>query len=507
MAALFIVAGIVWQVGGWFDLHEWLHDTIGKFEWFNLDELLMGIMFFGFAGFVYSNRRIRDLTREAARRRKAEHETRWIARHDVLTQLPNRQFIEDYVADHRASSPDESLCPPLTAFKIDIHGLKKVNDLAGRSAGDAFLVEMAARLTRAYPGALTARFGGDEFLLLFSGTLARPADIIARALIDAVSAPFPVGQTGVEPGASIGHACWPSEVDDIGMLLHAADIAMHAAADTGPGAIRAFDAVLGAEASRRVKAEQELRAAIRTGEVQPWFQPLVDLESGQVIGFEALARWVKPDGGIISPAQFIPLAEETGMIVEMSEHLLRAACREAAGWPAGVSLSFNISPLQLGDQLLGLRIIQVLAETGLTPNRLEIEITESAFIGDTATAIGVIADLHRAGVRIALDDFGTGYSSMSQLANLTVHKIKIDRSFIADCMSDGRQMSIVKAILSLSQSLGLRTTAEGLEKDAQVAGLRALGCDIGQGYVFGKAMPAAEARALVCQPQEKRLRA
>ena len=326
--------------------------------------------------------------------------------------------------------------------------------------------------------------------MLIPGKLHGTADAVAHRIIGAISTPMEIDGTSCEVGACVGIAHYPGDVEDTAALLRAADLAMYQAKRAGRNGARAYDSSLQDAASERSEQERELRLALRNKSIQPFFQPLVDLETGRIQGFEALARWTKPNGVSVPPSDFIKLAEELGLIVELSDQLLRMACQEAVRWPADIQLSFNISPAQLTDSLLGLRILKILGETGLLPSRLEIEITEGTFVRDTATALIIIRDLKRAGIRIALDDFGTGYSSMSQLASLSIDKIKIDRSFVAGSSNDERQMNIVKAIISLSRSLGLKTTAEGIEERSQLADMKALGCETGQGYLFGKAMPA-----------------
>lgn len=245
--------------------------------------------------------------------------------------------------------------------------------------------------------------------------------------------------------------------------------------------------------AERASLETKLRGAIQNKAIKPHYQPLIDLRSGRVCGFEALARWTDEDGMHIPPPVFIGIAEETGMITELFENLLTQACSDALAWPDHVRLSFNVSPVQMEDKLLASRILKVLAASRLPARRLEVEITENALIQDPAIAAHILDELHEAGVQIALDDFGTGYSSLAQLARYRFDKIKIDKGFIATCREDEKQEKIVRAMLALGKSLNIKTTAEGVEEHAQLTYLLQLGCDIGQGYLFGKAMPAAEA--------------
>tara|TARA_R110002124_G_scaffold144122_15_gene309066 strand:+ start:16881 stop:17738 length:858 start_codon:yes stop_codon:yes gene_type:complete len=258
-----------------------------------------------------------------------------------------------------------------------------------------------------------------------------------------------------------------------------------------------FDPAMLEYMTGRAQMEQALRIAVRRQEIVPYYQPLLNLVDGKLIGFEALARWQRENGEFTPPDVFIALAEDAGVITELSESLLRQACTEAQNWPNDTILAFNISPTQLTDRLLGLRIVQILAETGLSPHRLEIEIIESALVRDTETAIMIVADLHNAGIRVALDDFGTGFSSLSQLGTLSFDKIKIDRSFISDSEHDVKRRKIVNAIVNLGRGLGIETTAEGIETLEQYALMKEMGCSSGQGYLFSKARPASEVQALI----------
>lgn len=495
--ALVVLCALLWALMAQLDASEWLHETLDSIEEFEGDELILALMLAGFAGMTYSIRRAADLWAEVKRRQAAETEARWIARHDVLTRLPNRRFVERHLKERAGNRA------PLVAYAIDLDGFKKVNDLMGHHGGDALLTVVADRLGRLDPDALVARVGGDEFVVLREGTaagagvtLVDPLDF-GRGLIAALSAPIDLDGNAAEVGASVGVAAYPDDCDQLGDLLQRADIAMYAAKRGGRNRAVRFDGALEAAAVARAREEAALRQAIRDGEIVPHFQPLIDLASGRVHGFEALARWRRRDGSMVPPDRFVPLAEEIGLIVELSDALLAQACRAATAWPLGVSLSFNISPTQLTDHLLGLRVARVLGETGLSPQRLIIEITETGLVRDRDAALRIIADLKAAGVRVSLDDFGIGYSSLSHLANLAVDEIKIDRSFVAECLSDPRQMKIITAIVALGRGLGLRTTAEGVEDPDQLERLRLVGCDTGQGFLFGAAIPADETLALI----------
>lgn len=279
--------------------------------------------------------------------------------------------------------------------------------------------------------------------------------------------------------------------------MRRADLALYRAKAEGRSLIRFFEAAMDRHVERRAHIERDLRAAIADGTVAVHYQPLVSLEGNRIVGFEALARWSSPDLGSIAPSVFIAVAEECGLILELGDQMLRSACREAVRWPIDLTLAFNISPIQLRDPALGLRILSILGETGLNPHRLELEITESALIGDAELALEAIDALRGAGVHIALDDFGTGYATMSQLLSLRFDKIKIDKSFVDGLGSDPQSDVIVRATIGLAKGLGLTTTAEGIESPDQLASLRGHGCDQGQGYLFGRAIAAGDIPALL----------
>lgn len=494
LGAIFIV---LWGLLSRFNVSEWLHETLDSFEHFQGDEVILAVTVTGFAGLIFATRRAVDLWAEVKRRQAAELEARWIARHDVLTRLPNRRFVERHLKDR---GDDRS---PIVAYAIDLDGFKKVNDLMGHHGGDALLAAVADRLDALDPDAVVARVGGDEFVVLREGTgagagvtLIDPVEF-GRVIVAALTAPIDLDGNAVEIGASVGVAVYPDDVAGLGDLLRRADIAMYAAKRGGRNRVVRFDGALEVAAVTRARDEADLRQAIRDRDIVPHFQPLVDLESGRLYGFEALARWRRRDGGEVPPDRFVALAEEIGLIVELSDALLAQACRAATAWPADVSLSFNISPTQLTDHLLGLRVARVLGEAGLSPHRLIIEITETGLVRDRDAALRIIADLKAAGIRVALDDFGIGYSSLSHIANLAVDEIKIDRSFVAECLRDPRQMKIITAIVALGRGLGLRTTAEGVEDTEQLERLKRAGCDAAQGYLFGAAIPAEETLALI----------
>ena len=320
---------------------------------------------------------------------------------------------------------------------------------------------------------------------------------LARRLLALFERPFDIGEVQVTLGASIGIAMAPQDGTLPEELMRRADIALYRAKANGRGNFRFFEAEMDAQVQRRAKIERDLRQAINDGTVRPYYQPIVDLKTGRITGFEALARWHHPEFGELEPEQFIGIAEDAGLIIPLSTHLLRIAARDAAQWPPDVKLCFNISRLQLSDPMMVLRILQILGETGLSPTRLEVEISEQALVSDIVAAREALDAFHQAGVRIALDDFGTGNSSFQHLRACHFDRLKIDRSFVMSMPGSAENTSLVNAILGLSKALGLPVTAEGIEDDALVGPLRDGGCSEGQGFRFSEAVPQEEAMRLL----------
>ena len=443
--------------------------------------------------FAYSILRLYDTRREIEDRRKSELKADYAATHDYLTRLPNRYAFERVTITRSVDDPHP---PSAILFSIDLDGFKKVNDLLGHQGGDELLCAVAKRITSFVACDCTFRFGGDEFVAIAKNLPMAKAEAYAAFLIRSVSQPIRIGQIAVEVGASVGYAEWNEDIGTLDDACHRSDIALYEAKKRGPNSSAGFQPEMRDKAVERARVESQLRVAIDKGIIQPFYQPLVDLKTGDVCGFEALARWPTPEG-MISPATFISLAEETGLITPLFQQLLRKACFDAMSWPGTIDLAFNVSPLQIEDRLLADRIAEILRETGFQPERLEVEITENALVRDPALAAELIDKLHALGIKIALDDFGTGYSNLSQLAQFKFDKVKIDRSFVSKLGQDDRQEKIVKAMLALSRSLNLKTTVEGLEQHAQLAYFIQEGCDVGQGYMFSQAVPASEVLSIV----------
>jgi diguanylate cyclase (GGDEF)-like protein len=381
---------------------------------------------------------------------------------------------------------------------LDLDGFKPVNDTHGHAAGDAALSEFARRaseILRSHD--FLARIGGDEFAIIMPiKSLDEPA-ALARRITAAVAEPFIVNHATVTFGVGIGIAIASNDGVEADDLMRRADRALYRAKKGGRSRVHFFEPEMDSLIDRRAIIENELRTAVACDRIIPYFQPLVSLETNRITGFEALARWHSETLGFVPPDVFIPIAEETGLINALGDQLFRRACAEARAWPARFSLAFNVSPVQLRDPMLGLRLLGILGQTGLSPRQLEIEITETALVENIAIAQATIDQLRDAGVRIALDDFGTGYATLSQLLSFHLDKIKIDRSFVAGLEKSEEGRVIVRAILGLAKGFGLTTTAEGVEKTGQLAYLKAHGCTEGQGYLFSKAIPAEEIPALL----------
>jgi diguanylate cyclase (GGDEF)-like protein len=465
-------------------------------ETLELDELLLlGAVLIG--GLVWAVGRLLRERREAARRLAAEREIRVLAFHDPLTGLPNRRQFNEALKNAAAAPPRAGDGHGL--FMLDLNAFKRINDVFGHAAGDEVLIHVAGRLSRAVrDGDVVARLGGDEFAVLathLSGPEA--ATGLALRIIDELHAPVQVGDREHAVGAAIGIAMTPQDGAEPAELMRKADIALYRAKGQGHSAMRFFEPDMDALVRERDDIERELRLAMAAGEVVPFYQPLVDMKTGRIGEFEALARWTHPQMGEISPTRFIPIAEDCGLIGPLTDALLERACADAVWWPSEVLLAFNISPALLHDPGFGLRLMAILGRTGFPARRLELEITESALVRDLEAARQVLGSLRSAGIRIALDDFGTGYSSLYHLRNFKLDKIKIDRSFIDAMATDSDSAAIVRALVGLGAGLGLDVTAEGVETEDQRRLLSGQGCDQAQGFLYSEAVDADAAVALV----------
>jgi diguanylate cyclase (GGDEF)-like protein len=407
-----------------------------------------------------------------------------MARHDALTGLPNRVFFAEAIADNIVRNA------PCAILQIGLDRFKAVNEFHGHEAGDEVLREVARRLrasTRS--GAVVARLGGDAFAVIVETAAAGETErAIGRRLIQAVQKPIASSHGSVTLGCSIGMARFPPDGLEVEGLLRAADLAMDAAKRKDRGSLCEFEPGMDEEVRSRLALEADLRQAIEAGEIRPYYQPVVRLQDATLVGFEILARWQHARRGMVMPDSFISLAESTGLIGEMTYSLLRRAAKDAASWPDHLYLALNISPIHLKKADLADDILSILRQTGFAARRLEVEITESALVSSMDVAKRSLLSLQRAGVGVALDDFGTGYSSLVHLRQLPLNKVKIDRSFVSHSLEDAENGKIVAAIVGLGKSLGIATTAEGIETKDVALSLAALGCDYGQGYFFAAPM-------------------
>lgn len=428
----------------------------------------------------------------------AEQEARKLAWHDTLTGLPNvRNFQERLDECLRATSAADQAAVLL----LDLDGFQTVNDTYGHSIGDKTLGEFARRVSKVMrTDTHFARIGGDEFAIIKPkiASIEDPANL-ARRIAAAIDEPFSIDNASIEISVGIGIAIAPVDGVRSDELLRHANRALNRAKAAGRSSVKFFEPEMDVHFERRILLERELKAAIAADALRPYYQPLVSLADDRIVGFEALARWESGPLGHVQPAEFISIAEDTGLIVALGNQLFRRACLDAKAWPETLTLAFNVSPVQLHDPTLGLRILSTLLETGFSPWRLEIEITESALIESNGVAQAVVDELRQAGVRIALDDFGTGYATLSQLLSFNLDKIKIDRSFVSRIGQGNDGQVIADAVLGIAKGFGLTTTAEGVENATQLAYLKAKGCSQGQGYLFGKAVPAADIAKLLSQ--------
>ncbi|NML92904.1 EAL domain-containing protein [Novosphingobium olei] len=418
--------------------------------------------------------------------------------HDVLTGLPNRRFFIEKL--DRAVARQNAQHRTLVAF-IDIDDFKAINDAMGHPVGDELLRTVALALQDRFPDAMVARFGGDEFGLLLPGLdPASDCTALARVLETGLNREMVIDGRSILVSASVGIAIGPQDADTADALLKCADLALYRAKSDGKGAYHFFEPELDAEASRRRRMEIDLRHAIRDGDFELYFQPLFSISQNRVKGFEALMRWPHKEHGMVSPTVFIPIAEESGLIVQLGEWALREACRQAAQWPDDISVAVNISPRQLVADGLATCVTQTLAQTGLPAARLELEITESVFIGNVEKTLKILHSLQALGVRVALDDFGTGYSSLSYLRSFPFNKIKIDQSFVRALGEGDSARAIVRAITTLADALDMETLAEGVETQEWLDTLRSEGCDMIQGYLISRPVPGRDvARLLAVQ--------
>ncbi len=441
---------------------------------------------------------------DVSERREWERNLRRLAYTDPLTGLPNRALFYDRLGQALAVSRRHDT--PLAVFFLDLDGFKVINDSVGHEIGDKVLVEVARRLRSGLREQDTlARLGGDEFaVLLPEVTDPRDTRVVADKLLATLTAPQLINGLELTVDASIGVAVFPQDGSDVRRLMRSADIAMYRAKARGRGRVQTFAPALGEQAARRQQLEVELRRGLRAGQLRLVFQPYHELSTRQVVGYEALVRWNHPGRGLLLPASFLPLAEDTGLIEAVDRWVLDQACRQARQWASPLAVSVNVSPARFAAGDLHQQVTDTLAETGLDPSRLTLELSERTLFDDAPDAFPFLVDLAAAGVGLALDDFGAGYTSLGHLRRLPLTQVKIDRSLVVALGSEDDDSPIVAAVISFAHTLGFSVTAEGIEQPHQLDRLVGLGCEFGQGFLIGRPQPVPASGNLVTVPHRNR---
>ncbi|MCK7610807.1 putative bifunctional diguanylate cyclase/phosphodiesterase [Roseibium sediminicola] len=466
-----------------------------------LTSVLLGIAALGLTYGIWATRRLR---KELKARSSAHNEALALAQHDPLTGLPNRRRLLEAFSDlSRDVKPDCFRA----VMMLDLDGFKPINDVYGHAFGDNLLRSFADRLAETLgKEGIVARLGGDEFALV-SPIFKEKSEAagFARRLLTRINDRFEFGDRQISIGSGIGIAMYPHDGHAITELLRRADIALYRAKSSGRSTYRFFEVDMDASILHRTLLEQRLRRAISEHEVKAYYQPILDMNSGRIAGFEALARWTDSDFGSVPPLQFIPIAEDCGIISELTQHLLADACKVAMTWPDDLYLSFNLSPVQLQDPSLPAQVDAILKQYGLAPRRLVLEITETSLVKNPEAAKRILTELTDLGISIALDDFGAGHSSLSYLRDFPIHKVKIDRSFTERMLTDKQCAAIVEAILVLSKGLDIDAVAEGVEENDVHEALNANGCHFGQGFLYAAAVSADDASMLLESQVDGRL--
>jgi diguanylate cyclase (GGDEF)-like protein len=487
------------------DIFENAPNVSRKQETVELDEMLL-LTIVAVAGVLfYTWRRAREHQRESRLRMAAEREVMNLAMHDPLTGLPNRRQFDDQLKAALVALPT---APEAHAvLLLDLNGFKKINDIHGHPVGDQVLIHVGARLLRAVrDGDLVARLGGDEFAVIARNVAgAEGATSVALRILESLTAPITAGGVQHTIGTAIGVALSPQDGETTEELLRKADIALYRAKAERRSAVRFFEPEMDARLQERDDLERALSAAVADDGFVLCFQP-TRVSGGRVAGFEALPRWRHPTKGELEPERFFPIAEEAGLLAQLTEQLLRKACAAAASWPSDVRLSFNLPGGLLHDPAFGLRVLLALGDSRLVPNRLQLEIDEGALIRDAEAAQALLSPLRAAGVAIVADNFGTGYSDLQNLHRLKLDGIKIDRTFVGAMLHDRQAAVMVKALIGIGQGLDLAVSADGVINADQQAALLAHGCELGQGDLHGGPLSVEAAQALVAPAPARALR-
>lgn len=470
------------------------------------DRLLTSALLLNIALIIFGWRRYRELTEEVSERRSAEEQARVLAETDPLTGCLNRRSIGP--ATDRLIAATQDGGEAVAFIMVDLDKFKQINDVNGHGVGDIVLRECAARMVRLMPErALLARLGGDEFACVVPFDPRRPeqVDRLATAITEEISRPISTDTLLIETSVSLGIARNDCDIAgsetaiDGQTLMHMADIAMYHAKKQGRDRYYWFEPAMESDLKLRSELESGIRRGVQRGEFVPYYEQQIDLSTGELVGFEMLARWAAPSGKAVGPDVFIPIAEEIGLIAALSESVIAQALRDAKAWSPRLTLSVNISPIQLRDPWFAQKLLKLLVEANFPPERLDIEITESCLHDNVAVVRTLIASLRNQGIRVSLDDFGTGYSSLAQLRSLPFDQIKIDRSFVTNLADSSDSEAIVKAITSLGAGLGMPLTAEGVETEEVLKQLQGYGQYKGQGYFYGRPQPADAVIALLAE--------
>ncbi len=499
LTALSITAGLLailhFQMGAWV-FANFEHQTDAKRNAVILAGAIVSLAFG-----IFALRRWKELAREVTIRIAAEARATALAGEDALTGLSNRRALSTELA--RALAGADRSGQGVSLLLLDLDRFKPINDVYGHIAGDQVLREIAVRLRRSVRmSEFVARLGGDEFAVIVTHDRAdqrAPMEAAAR-IADAVTRPMTLDAAHIDIGLTVGIATYPNDAGDAATLMQRSDIALYNGKQTNLGKANLFNAAMDAEIRERAAIEADLRQAITSHGIVPFFQPLVELNSCRVIGFEALARWPHTTRGFIPPVKFIPIAEERRLIADLTSSMLAQACRLSRDWAGQPMLSVNLSPYQLSDRALAVKLLELLTAADFAPSRLEVEITESALVSDFEGARAVLADLKMAGVTICLDDFGAGYSSLTHLASMPFDRVKIDRAFIQLEKGPAEAAKVMGAIVGMCRKLNLEVTGEGAETQQQCQILRDAGCSVGQGWYFGAAVSAEDAKTISANP-------
>lgn len=493
---IFVASALVaWPIMAEYELFEAFYQYSRAHEDWDLDELALLVLNLTLALIFSLWAQSRRLKRMAAERDTQRARAERTARHDPLTGLLNRRaFLAELLAIEQRK--DRSVCYGVAM--VDLDRFKPINDIYGHAAGDLALQTVAKRMSDELDDkAVLARLGGDEFAVVFEMSAgAEVVERIARRLLQANHEPIEFGSNQFHVSFSIGMASWP-EGKSLNEALRRADKALYKAKTLGRDRFSWYDSELDEQLQERALIETDLREAVAKSEIEPWFQPVLDIQNNSLVGFEVLARWHHETRGMVSPGLFVPIAEDSGLIDKLGLNLLNRACHAARGWGSGLTVAYNLSAHQLREANLIKDMIKVLNSSDFDPKRLIVEVTESAVIEDIELARGRLLALKELGVSLALDDFGTGYSSLSSLRQLPFDSIKIDHSFVTNIGTEQQNQKIVAGIMALARGLDLTVTAEGIESQADLQHVQGLGCAYGQGFLFEKALPAPEVSKLL----------